>query len=101
MYDTVEMELDFRWPTALEYQNQGVQTYSGGASLADKHNNEHIYYGAGWIEGFETLSLGFTICPELEYVILHIGDHYLVASTQPNLDSEEIMEFYKAYVAVH
>lgn len=101
LYDTVEMELDFAWPSYLGYENQGKQIYVGGASVANKHNNEPIYHGAGWIQGSDSISLGFTICPDLGYVIVHVGDRYLAASTEPDANPESIMDFYKAYVQVN
>lgn len=100
---TVEMELNFVWPDAFGYQNEGMQTYTGGAGVADKHDNQSIYHGAGWLydpEIHNTVSLGYTICPDEGFVVVHVGDSYLVASTDPNADPAKIFAFYKAYVHV-
>ena len=96
------MELDFQWPESFGYQNEGKQTYSGGASMTDRHDFQHaIYHGAGWLRDpkhNEVTSLSFTICPESNFVVVEVGGRYLVASTDPNADPAEIFAIYDTYV---
>lgn len=96
----VEGTLDFVWPESMGYQYEGEQTYALGAAFADKHDNQHIYHGIGWLHDRGAVSFNFTICLEGEFLVLHIGDRYLVASKDPYAHPLEIFEFYKSYVRV-
>lgn len=96
----VEGTLDFAWPESMGYQYEGEQTYALGAAFADKHDNQRIYHGSGWLHDRSAVGFSFTICLEAEFLVLHIGDRYLVAAKDPNADPLEIFGFYKSYVRV-
>ena len=48
----------------------------------------------------EYIFLSYTICPEESFIVIHVDNKYLVASTDPNADAAEIFTFYKEYVNV-
>lgn len=101
LYSNVDVELDFRFPGSMGYINPGMQTYVAGASLANKHSNQHIYHSVGWLmlaDGRDSTSMSFTICPEAGFAVVHLKDQYLVSSIDPNANAGEIFAFYKAYV---
>ena len=103
LYSTVEMKLNFIWPDSFIYPNEGTQVYTGGASTANKHENQSIYHGGKYVyspEIHESIFLSYTICPEEGFIVIHVDNKYLVASIDPNADSAEIFAFYKEYVDV-
>ena len=100
-YSTVEMKLDFIWPDSFTYPNEGTQVYTGGASLANKHENQSIYHGGKYVYSPETnnsIFLSYTICPEESFIVIQMDNKYLVASTDRDADPAEIFAFYKEYV---
>ena len=102
-YSTVEMEMDFSWPGCSVMQDDNKSTYSGHAQLADKHDNQRLYLIGAWLYDpakHDTTSISFTICPEEGFVVVKLGQDYLVASTDPEADPAEIFAFYKEYVHV-
>lgn len=104
--NTVEMELDFLWPEGFPYRNEGRFSYTGAADVADKHGNQPIYHGNGWLYDTEindSVGLAFTLCPQEEFVVIRLGNEsrYLVASTDPNADYSEIFAFYSQYVHIY
>lgn len=104
-YSEVLIEVDFGWPDSFGYQNEGNVIYTGNANTADKHGGIALYHGSGWLNNSEKndyTSFSFTICPEKCFLVIHIGNvpEYLVASTDPNAEPQEIMSFYQEYVAV-
>ena len=102
-YSTVEMKLNFIWPDSFTYPNEGTQTYTGGASYANKHENQSIYHGGKYVyspEAHESMFLSYTICPEEGFIVIHADNKYLVAATDPNANPAEIFAFYKEYVYV-
>lgn len=103
LYSTVEMKLNFVWPDGFIYPNEGTQVYTGGASAANKHENQSIYHGSKYVyspEAHESIFLSYTICPEEGFAVIHVDNKYLVSSTDPNADPAEIFAFYKEYVYV-
>lgn len=103
-YSTVQMELNIVWPESLGYQNEGRQTYTGGAGVADKHNGQSIYHGSGWAyytDLNDMHSLSFTICPDEGFVVVKLNGKYMVASIKSDADPAAIMDFYKSYISVH
>lgn len=103
LYSTVEMKLNFIWPDSFTYPNEGAQVYTGGASTANKHENQSIYHGGKYVYAPETqkfIFLNYTICPEEGFIVFRVDNKYLVASTDPNTDPTEIFAFYKEYVYV-
>lgn len=104
LYSNVEMKLNFIWPDNFTYPNEGTQTYAGGANPADKHENQSIYHGGKYVyspELHDSIFLSYTICPEEGFAVIHVGDRYLVASTDPSADPVEIFAFYQEYVHVN
>ena len=103
LYSTVEMKLNFIWPDGFTYPNEGPQVYTGGANSANKHENQSIYHGGKYVyspEVNEPIFLSYTICPEEGFIVIHVNNKYLVASTDPNADPAEFFAFYKEYVYV-
>lgn len=102
-YSTVEMKLDFSWPGCSVTQDDNKSTYTGHAQFADQHNNQHLYLIGAWLHDpatHDTTSISFAICPEEGFVVVKLGQDYLVASTDPEADPTEIFAFYKEYVHV-
>ena len=102
-YSTVEMKLNFIWPDGFTYPNEGTQVYTGGASFANKHENQSIYHGGKYVYSpadNKSIFLSYTICPEEGFIVIHVDSKYLVASTDPNVAPAEIFAFYKEYVYV-
>lgn len=102
-YSTVEVELDFFWPNSSLIQDDSKSTYTAHAQFADQHNNQHLYHIGACLSNHathKTTDISLTICPEEGFVVVHKGQYYLVASTDPNADFAEIFAFYKAYVHV-
>ena len=102
-YSTVEMKLNFIWPDGFTYPNEGTQVYTGGASFANKHENQSIYHGGKYVYSpadNKSIFLSYTICPEEGFIVIHVDNKYLVASTDPNVAPAEIFAFYKEYVYV-
>ena len=100
-YSVVDMELNFIWPEGFIYPNLGMQTYTGGANPAEKHENQSIYHGGQYVYSPDrpgAVFLSYTICPEEGFVVLHIEERYLVASVDPDADPQEIFAFYQEYV---
>ena len=103
LYSTVEMKLNFIWPDSFTYLNEGTQAYTGGAGIANKHENQAIYHGGKYVSSTAADKSGFlsyTICPEEGFIVIHLDNRYLVASTDPNADPAEIFAFYKEYVHI-
>lgn len=102
-YSTVELALNFTWPDCSIMQDDNKSTYTGHAQLADKHDNQRLYHIAAWLYDparNDSTSISFTICPEDGFVVVKLGQDYLVASTDPEADPAEIFAFYKEYVHV-
>lgn len=100
LYSTVEMKLNFIWPDSFTYPNEGTQAYTGGAGIANKHENQSIYHGGKYVSSTETNQstfLGFTVCPEEGFIVIHVDNRYLVASTDSDADPAKIFTFYKTY----
>ena len=102
-YSTVELALNFTWPDCSIMQDDSKSTYTGHAQFADKHDNQRLYHIAAWLYDpakNDSTSISFTICPEEGFVVVKLGQDYLVASTDPEADPAEIFAFYKEYVHV-
>ena len=102
-YSTVELALNFTWPDCSIMQDDNKSTYTGHAQFADKHDNQRLYHIAAWLYDpakNDSTSISFTICPEDGFVVVKLGQDYLVASTDPEADPAEILTFYKEYVHV-
>lgn len=103
LYSAVEMKLNFIWPDSFAYPNEGTQAYTGGAGIANKHENQSIYHGGKYVystEADKSSFLSYTICPEEGFIVIRVDNKYLVATTDPNADPAEIFAFYKEYVYV-
>ena len=103
-HSTVEMKLNFIWSDSFTtFSNEGTQVYTGGAGFANKHENQSIYHGGKYVYSptdHESNFLSYTICPQESFIVIHVDNKYLVASTDPNADTTEIFAFYKEYVYV-
>lgn len=102
-YSTVELALNFTWPDCSIEQDDNKSTYTGHAQFADKHDNQRLYHIGAWLYDpakHDSTSISFTICPEEGFVVVKLGQDYLVASTEPNANPTEIFAFYKEYVHV-
>lgn len=101
--DQVEMDLAFTWPNGIVQQNDDQKKYIGHAQYADKHKNQAFYLVSTWLyytDRNDFTSISFLICPDERFVVAHLDDDYLVASTNTNADPAEIFAFYKTYVHV-
>ena len=99
---TTELKCAFIWPDGFRYNKDGITSYTGSVNVAGQHENQVIYHGIGWLHdavSYTASNLEFMICPEEEFVVIHIEDEscYIVASTNPNADIPEIFAFYKTY----
>lgn len=103
LYSTVEMKLNFIWPDSFIYANEGMKAYTGGAGIANEHENQPIYHGGQYVltpDASESIFLSFTVCPEEGFIVIQVDNKYLVATTDPNADPAEIFAFYKEYVHI-
>ncbi len=103
LYSTVEMKLNFIWPDSFIYANEGMKAYTGGAGIANEHENQPIYHGGQYVltpDASESIFLSFTVCPEEGFIVIDMDNKYLVATTDPNADPAEIFAFYKEYVHI-
>ena len=103
LYSTVEMKLNFIWPDSFIYANEGMKAYTGGAGIANEHENQPIYHGGKYVltpDASESIFLSFTVCPEEGFIVIQVDNKYLVASTNPNADPAAIFAFYKEYVHI-
>ena len=101
LHKNAEMELNFIWPEALGYRNEGRRSCIGLVDVADRHNGQVLYLGVDWIydpQINELHSFTFMICPKDGFVVIHIENKFLIASTDPNSEPSEILAFYKEYV---
>ena len=102
-YGQVKLKLDFTWPGCWVGLDSGSQSFSGFAQFADKHNNQAFYHIPTWLyypEENDVASVTFFLCPEEGFLVAHVGDEYLVASTDVSADTAEIFAFYKIYVHI-
>ena len=101
--EQVEMDLAFTWPNGIVQHNDDQKKYIGHAQYADKHKNQAFYLVSTWLyytDRNDFTSISFLICPDEGFIVAHLGDDYLVASTNTNADPAEIFAFYKTYVHV-
>lgn len=102
-YSTIETKLDFTWPGCNVTQDDSKSTYIAHVQYADAHDNQRLYHIAAWLYDpakHDSTSISFTICPEEGFVVVKLGQDYLVAATDPEVDPAEIFAFYKDYVHV-
>lgn len=98
--EPLETEFSITWPEDFPYMDNENSLFSAN-SCADTENSairRIMCYGFSYVStSNQSVSEAFALCPEKEWVIFSWGNQegvYLVASTDPNTDPAEILEFY-------
>ena len=104
---TTFLQLEFQMPMSFPYSLRGATVQPEG------YENCYIDHGGKYFSYWVTTDTAynkntndmviqqFALCPEREYFIFHANDDptkYLLASTDPNTTSQEILDYFQDYI---
>ena len=101
------LQIEFLMPMSFPYSLLGATIHPEGfENCFYDHGGDYFSYWVTATYGYNKFEnsidfLGFALCPEQEFFILHCYDEpdkYLVASTDPNTTVQEILTYFDDYI---